>query len=879
MKKINIVLNLKYSIVLFFLFVTTILKAQPPTAAFSFANQICLGDEQSYGDASTGAPDTWSWYFQGGMPDTSYVQYPGTVLYENPGTYEVRLIVSNVYGADTITDYLTIFENPSLSYTITDILCYGDSTGSIEANASGGIMPYFYSWSTGGFNAIENNLPAGTYTVTVSDVNNCQATAYPVLNEPEALSATLTTTDVSCNGMADGSISVSVTGGELFYNYGWSSGSGNTPTPTGLATGSYTVTIEDGNGCILEESATITEPSLINVSFSTIDVTCNGMNDGSISTTVTGGVSPYDYLWSPGGENTPTITDLIALNYTLTVTDANNCQAIDNVTINEPSPITIALSDESICPGDTGSLTAFPSGGTLPYTYSWNDPLLTTTNVMTDFPTVTTNYEVTVTDANGCTDIANADLIISSPIVNIYDTTICEGGTISLAPSISGGTAPFNYNWLPGGETTQTLIDSPVDTTVYSLSVMDANGCSANDNATVTVNPNPIANATFMSLCEDTLGQSEFDLTALNNSVNGGTGNTVSWYQDPGLTQYISGASAYVTGSTTLYVDVESPELCHSYASVQLVVKDSTTNVIKGTVNFQGSPITNGNVRLIRKNGNLPQEMELVQVKPVNGMGEYTFNDIPKGAYIVKAFGDTSLYDCIPTYSGDVFDWASAMEYSIVATCDDTISIGIELIVEPNNSGLGSISGRLIEDDGTTNKAPGDPIGDIDITVEQSPGGAVMSGTSTDVGGYFSFHGLAAGDYIIYADMLGYTTTPQVISFDGSNMNQDVILCSNDTLTTVDLCSNVVTSISIQSNNSSQFNIYPNPASDKLTISFNGEEKIEISIIDMQGREVFKKDNVKNHSVLNVSYLSNGVYQLKLIGTNFYSIQKILIQR
>ena len=270
--------------------------------------------------------------------------------------------------------------------------------------------------------------------------------------------------------------------------------------------------------------------------------------------------------------------------------------------------------------------------------------------------------------------------------------------------------------------------------------------------------------------------------------------------------------------------------------------------------------------------------MELVQVKPVNGMGEYTFNDIPKGAYIVKAFGDTSLYDCIPTYSGDVFDWASAMEYSIVATCDDTISIGIELIVEPNNSGLGSISGRLIEDDGTTNKAPGDPIGDIDITVEQSPGGAVMSGTSTDVGGYFSFHGLAAGDYIIYADMLGYTTTPQVISFDGSNMNQDVILCSNDTLTTVDLCSNVVTSISSLPN-SNQINIYPNPASDILTIEFDGSEKIEISIIDMQGREVLKENNLKSNSTLDVSNLSNGVYQLKFVGTNSYSIQKILIQR
>jgi hypothetical protein len=499
---------------------------------------------------------------------------------------------------------------------------------------------------------------------------------------------------------------------------------------------------------------------------------------------------------------------------------------------------------------------------------------------MTDFPTVTTNYQVNVTDANGCTDMANADIIVNSPIVDIYDTTICEGGTISLAPSISGGTPPFIYNWWPGGETTQTLIDSPFGSATYVLEVTDANFCSSVDTALVIVNPTPIANSDFMSVCEDTLGQAEFDLTALNNSVNGGTGNTISWYEDAGLTQYISGASAFTTGTTTIYADVENPVLCHNIASVQLVVKDSTSNVVRGTVNFQGSPITNGNVRLIRKSGMLPTDMELVQVKPVNGIGEYIFNDVPKGTYIVKAFGDTLLYDNIPTYGGDVHDWASAVEYSILSTCDDTVSVGIELIIEPSNSGLGSITGRLIEDDGQglMNKAPGEPLGDIDITIDQSPGGATMSATTTDIDGYFTFHGLPAGDYIIYADMLGYTTTPQILSFDGSNMNHDVILCSNDTLTTVDVCSSVVTSVSSLPNNN-QFNIYPNPASDFLTIEFNDNELISVNVIDVQGRVVIKKDNIRSNAKIDVSVLSNGIYQLKIVGTNTYVVQKVLIQR
>jgi PKD repeat protein len=882
MKRIDNILNFKYSIVLLFLFATTILKAQPPVASFTITNNMCLGDQGNYGDASSGAPDTWSWYFQGGVPSSSTLQYPPNIDYFTPGTYEVKLVVSNIYGADSTTQYVNVFDVPTLSLNTTNVTCFGMADGSAEAIAAGGSSPYFYAWSSGGFNAVENNLSAGNHTVTVTDANNCQVVSNVTITEPPALIVNLNDESI-CSGNS-GSLSAITSGGVSPYTYLWndplnSTTSVMTDYPT--STTNYEVTVTDAVGCTSNENANIFVNPPLTLNVNTNNVTCNGMNDGNITVTMAGGVSPYNYLWSPGGETTSTITNLSAGNYTVTVTDAIGCQVVDNVNVTEPTLITITMSDESICPGDTGSLTAFPSGGTPPYTYSWNDPLLTTVDIMTDYPAVTTNYEVTVTDANGCTSNDNADLTVyDAPILNVYDTAICEGGTISLVPDISGGTPPFNYLWMPGGTTSPTLVESPVDTTIYTLNIFDANNCFAGDDAVVAVNPAPIANASFMSLCEDTLGQSEFDLTLLNNSVNGGTGNTVSWYEDPGLTQYISGASAFVSGSTTLYVDVESPELCHSYASVQLIVKDSTTNVIKGSVNFQSSPITAGNVKLIRKNGILPSEMELVQINSVNTNGEFLFLNVPQGNYIVKAYGDTLLYDNIPTYSGDVSDWASAMEYSVVATCDDTVSIGIELMVEPTNSGLGSISGILIQDDGQGlfNKAPGDPIPDIDITIDQSPGGATMSATTTDINGYFTFTGLAAGDYIIYADMLGYTTTPQILSFDGSNMNQDVTLCSNDTLTTVDVCSSITTLIASLPN-SNLFNIYPNPASDKLTIEFDGSEKVEISIIDMQGRLVLKENNLKSYSTLDVSNLSNGVYQLKFVGTNSYSIQKILIQR
>jgi Secretion system C-terminal sorting domain/SprB repeat/Carboxypeptidase regulatory-like domain len=653
MKKINIVLNLKYSIVLFFLFVTTILKAQPPVANFTITNNMCLGDQANYGDASTGAPDTWVWYFQGGIPSSSTLQNPPNIDYFAPGIYEVKLVVSNINGADSISQFVNVFDLPTVSFNTLDVLCNGGTDGSAEAIVAGGTPPYFYTWSSGGFNSIENNLAAGNYTLNIQDVNNCMV-------------------------------------------------SGNTD---------------------------IYEPSLL--------------------------------------------------------------------------------------------------------------------------------------------------------VVNVYDTAFCEGGGTSLDPDVFGGTPPYIYLWdNAGASTDEILVEFPIDSTNYIVTVTDANGCTNSDNSFVSVIPTPTANEEYISLCEDTLGQAIFDLSLIESGVMGGESNAIYWYSDPGLTMFISEYTTYQSSTDTIYAYIESPDFCTNATEVYLVVKDSLTNAINGIVNFQGAPITNGEVRLIRKSGVLPSDMEVVQVKPVNSIGEFIFSDVPKGNYIVKAYGDTMLYDNISTYSGDVSDWASASEINVVSTCDDTVSVNIELIVMPSNSGLGSISGRLIQDDGqgTLAKAPGDPIGDIDITVEQSPGGAIMSATTTDIDGYFTFDGLEAGDYIIYADMLGYTTTPQVISFDGSNMNQNVTLCSNDTIAVVDVCNSVITSIASLYNDN-KFNVYPNPASDILTLQFTNDMTVAINIIDIQGRVVISQNGIRNNSIIDTSDLVEGLYQLKIVGSNLYTIKKILIQR
>ena len=215
----------------------------------------------------------------------------------------------------------------------TNVSCNGGTNGSASVTPSGGTPGYTYSWSpSGGTAATATGLAAGSYTVTVTDANGCTATRNYLLTQPSAIStATGSQTNVSCNGGTNGSASVSPSGGTPGYTYSWSPSGGTAATATGLAAGSYTVTVTDANGCTATRNYFLTQPSVISTATgSQTNVSCNGGTNGSASVTASGGTPGYSYSWSPSGGTAATATGLAAGSYTVTVTDANGCTATRN---------------------------------------------------------------------------------------------------------------------------------------------------------------------------------------------------------------------------------------------------------------------------------------------------------------------------------------------------------------------------------------------------------------------------------------------------------------------------------------------------------------------------------------------------------------------
>jgi hypothetical protein len=340
----------------------------------------------------------------GGTPGYTYLWSDGSTTEDvsglSAGNYVVTVTDANGCTS-TIGSTVSSPSSLAVTATLTQVLCNGGNNGSIDASVTGGTSPYTYLWSDGSTTEDIGGLTAGNYVVTVTDFNGCNITDTYLITEPSAVAITVdNSTPTTCNGAPTGSISISVTGGTPGYTYLWSDGS-TTEDVSGLSAGNYVVTVTDANGCTSTIGSTVSSPSSLAVTASLTQVLCNGGNNGSIDASVTGGTSPYTYLWSDGS-TTEDIGGLTAGNYVVTVTDFNGCNITDTYLITEPSAIAITVdnSTPTTCNGaPTGSIAISVSGGTPGYTYLWSDG--STTEDVSGLSAG--NYVVTVTDANGCT--------------------------------------------------------------------------------------------------------------------------------------------------------------------------------------------------------------------------------------------------------------------------------------------------------------------------------------------------------------------------------------------------------------------------------------------------------------------------------------------
>ena len=479
------------------------------------------------------APYTYSW--SDGSTDEDRTSLDG-------GSY--TFTVTDAQGCQVIrTVDITEPTELTLSATSTDVLCFGEATGAIDLSVSGGTAPYSYAWTNGATTEDLSSLPAGTYTVLVTDANGCIQTETVVITEPmAALSLTGTTVDVSCQGLANGSIDLTVTGGTSPYSYFWNDGSGMEDR-NGLSVGTYSVTVTDANGCETTGVYAITEPDALTASSAFSDISCFGANDGSIDITIAGGTSPYAYSWSDGAS----VEDRSALspgNYTLTVTDANGCQVVETVTISEPAQLVLSTATTDVlCFGEaTGAVDLLVTGGTAPYSYTWTNGAITE-----DLNNLTAGtYSVTVTDANGCT--ATETIVIAEPVAALSLTATpvdvtCQGlanGSIDLV--VAGGTAPYSYSWADGSglEDRNGLIAGD-----YSVTVTDANGCQISGVYTVNEPAALTTSLTYNNVSCFGVGDGAADLT-----VSGGTSPYSFLWSDGSTTEDRSGLTPGVYAVT-----------------------------------------------------------------------------------------------------------------------------------------------------------------------------------------------------------------------------------------------------------------------------------------------------------------------------------------
>jgi hypothetical protein len=303
----------------------------------------------------------------------------------------------------TTTASVTITQPSVLSASITgptNVSCNGGNNGAATVSPAGGTPGYSYSWSTtpAQTGVTATGLSAGTYTVTVTDNNNCETTASVTITQPDALSASITApTNVSCNGGNNGAATVTPAGGTSGYTYSWSTTPAQTGvTATGLIAGTYTVTVTDANNCTTTASVTITQPDVLSASITTpTNVSCNGGSNGAATVTPAGGTSAYSYAWSTTPAQTGvTATGLIAGTYTVTVTDSKGCTATTSVTITQPGVLSIATSPAN----GLASNTCLTQGVIDGEFGTWNTGVTYTGGAAPI--TITENYTVT-TDVNG----------------------------------------------------------------------------------------------------------------------------------------------------------------------------------------------------------------------------------------------------------------------------------------------------------------------------------------------------------------------------------------------------------------------------------------------------------------------------------------------
>lgn len=574
----------------------TILFKRIPTSNFTVSPTTLLCEHDSLHVVYTGISSPtaqFNWLF---VPAANILQGPTDndfwINYPISGTKNIKLTITDngcTSSISTVQKYIPAGYN--LITTVGVSNCTVGSTQTVQVYASGPYPPFTYSWS----NVTGPPFSAGTYTVTSTDTHGCKETSTFIV-DTSAFSLTTNYQNLTCYNNSSGGITVTPNGGTQPYSYLWSNGA-TLNTLTSLSATNYTVTVTDQMGCTLIHALSLSQPSAITINKTITNVVCYNDCNGKITSSITGGTSPFTYLWNTG-ETTSIIDSLCPGLYNITVTDFNNCNAVqNNITVANHADMVITMpSSLSDCNGSCNGVASVTSvlNAYTPITYNWSNG---STGASQD-SLCAGNYTVTIIDYKGCTKTATKTINATTGTVilsnTINDSVSCVTGCSgAISATASGGINPYTYHLGTISNTTGNF--NNICPGNYSVWAADSNNCVSNSPFTIQGLPAVIANA----------GPDQTICSGAYTTLTATGGVSYVWSPSPAQQgiPFIYSSSRYYyvtvtdangcTGTDNVLVTVQSQPVSNA-GSDQTKCKDNNITSLSGSTNTVGEIWTGG---------------------------------------------------------------------------------------------------------------------------------------------------------------------------------------------------------------------------------------------------------------------------------------------